>query len=200
MMRHSEAIASVCQICKQEDFYADMHRLVFEVILALKSNGSPVEPRSVYEQLKTSRLLERLGDTQGAAALALSELWDAAALPATVHYYANIVREYAARRELIWTAHALAATAAGNAPIEELRQRREAVMSVDLRAPSAQANPLSAAGAKEDPFDAAQWRADIEEHAQKERHRRRRRQLKRLLFKLGSAKDAFPELWEDLLA
>lgn len=78
------------------DFYRGAHKVIHEAILAIVRDGRPVDATLVLAQLMDSGLLDKAG---GGAYL--HTVMAACPTPASVGYYAGIVRGHAVRRRLI---------------------------------------------------------------------------------------------------
>lgn len=81
-----------------DDFYREVHGLIYQAVRELFDRGEPVDLITVSEALKQAGALEKVG---GAAYL--SELTDAVATSANVGHYAGIIRDRATLRRLIAT-------------------------------------------------------------------------------------------------
>jgi replicative DNA helicase len=96
----------VADVVRQEDFYRPDHRLVFEGIGALASNGKPCDVVTVSEYL------ERVGRLTDAGGLAyLGTLARDTPTAANVRAYAQIVRERSLLRQLIKVGSEIASSA-----------------------------------------------------------------------------------------
>ena len=89
-------IDSVLPIVQAGDFYVDAHRILFEHLVALCFLGEPIDPILLIHYLKTAGDFEAVG---GAAAIA--EIAQSVPVAAHAVYYAEIVRDKAARRRII---------------------------------------------------------------------------------------------------
>jgi replicative DNA helicase len=78
-----------------EDFYRDRHRTIFDAIMKLKEDGSPVDVLTVSEMLSQRGELDRVGGRDVVASLA-------ATVPAAgnARHYAHIVKQNALMRRL----------------------------------------------------------------------------------------------------
>src|SRR5436305_11170876 len=85
MLKENTKIDEVLQILRKEDFYADAHQKIFEVMVALNDQGGrPVDTVILAEELNRRGWLE---DTGGFGYVA--ELWDSIPTAANVEYYAR---------------------------------------------------------------------------------------------------------------
>lgn len=81
---------------KGEAFYLSQHRLIYNAVMDMLSNGRPVDVLTVSEKLKSEGTLEQVGGM-----MCLTELLDA--IPAATHaeYYLDIVRQKHVLREIV---------------------------------------------------------------------------------------------------
>ena len=96
MMLSGEAIASVVETLKAEDFYRPAHRRIFESILGIYARGEPIDAITTVEELKRHHEIEDVG-----GALSVYHLVEQVPTPASAGYYARIVAELALLRRLI---------------------------------------------------------------------------------------------------
>ena len=81
---------------RPEDFYRESHRLIYEAMLYLNENGTPVDLITVSELLKQQGTLEKAGGVAYLASLA-----EMVPTSANVEFYTRIVEEKALLRTLI---------------------------------------------------------------------------------------------------
>jgi len=91
-----EAIYRVMKTLRPEDFYREDHRHIYEAMLLLNENGSPVDLITVSEQLRQQGTLEKAGGVAYLASLA-----EMVPTSANVEFYTRIVEEKALLRTLI---------------------------------------------------------------------------------------------------
>jgi replicative DNA helicase len=96
MMLSGEAIATVVEAVKADDFYRPAHQRLFGAILSVYSRGEPVDAITVVEELKREHLLEGIGGP-----LYVYNLVESVPTPASAGYYARIVADNALLRRLI---------------------------------------------------------------------------------------------------
>ena len=96
LMIEKDAYASVADLLRDESFYVDQNRMVFQAIRELAGKDQPIDVLSVAEKLKTLGTLEQAG-----GALYLSELTRKVASTAHLRYHAQIVVQKATARDLI---------------------------------------------------------------------------------------------------
>jgi replicative DNA helicase len=99
MLMSRDAIETVVQTVRAEDFYRESHRRLFESVAGLYDRGEPVDMITLSNELKRTGDLERLGGVSGLAALV-----ERVPTAANVEYYATIVREKSVSRQLIHAA------------------------------------------------------------------------------------------------
>lgn len=105
MMIEKEAISKATELLKAEDFYRQDHRVVFDVIVGLFNQNSPVDMVTVTESLRKEGKLEDVGGIQF-----ISYLTNAVPTAANVTYHAKIVEEKSLLRQLINASTEIAAT------------------------------------------------------------------------------------------
>jgi replicative DNA helicase len=96
MMLSAEAIATVVETVKAEDFYRPSHQRIYGSILAVYGRGEPVDAITVVEELKREHLLDGVGGP-----LYVYNLVESVPTPASAGYYARIVADNALLRRLI---------------------------------------------------------------------------------------------------
>lgn len=98
MLIEKEAISTITEILKCEDFYREDHREIFEAITDLIEKAEPVDIITVSEQLKLRGSLDNVGGLDYLANIASS-------VPTTANakHYAMIVEEKSILRNLIRT-------------------------------------------------------------------------------------------------
>lgn len=96
MLRDNGVASEVVPILREENFYFDAHRKIYQGITTLIDKVMPADLVTLAEWLREQKFIEDVG---GYAYL--GELWDAAPTAANARYYAEIVREKAIVRNLI---------------------------------------------------------------------------------------------------
>lgn len=91
-----DALDEMAAILQPEDFYQDTHQIIWTALLAMREGGRPVDAVTLMDQLRADGQADRIG-----GATYLSHLARSVPTAANAMYYARIVRERAARRELI---------------------------------------------------------------------------------------------------
>jgi hypothetical protein len=90
----------------ESDFYGYEHRLIFAAICALITLGRPADVITVYEHLRGQGEAEEVGELPY-----LNSLAQYVPSAVNIRRYAEIVREHAARRELVAEAEAISSAA-----------------------------------------------------------------------------------------
>ena len=96
MILDKDAITTVSEILKSEDFYKEAHKEIFEAIIDLYNRDEPADLVTLSEELSQRGTLEALGGVSY-----LSDLSTSGILTSNAKYYANIVEEKALLRRLI---------------------------------------------------------------------------------------------------
>ena len=95
MMIDQNAVDTVSEILKPEDFYRISHRIIYQSMLSLRAKGQPVDLVTVLEELKHWNKLEDVGGVSFITMLAAI-----APTAANVKWHAEIVADKAERRQL----------------------------------------------------------------------------------------------------
>lgn len=115
------SIDDVATMVTPEHFYRPAHALIYSTILELWRYDKPVDVVLLNEELTRRNVLEQVGGTA-----ALAELTEAVPTAANAPYYAKIIRDHAARRDLIRvTAEVQKDAFDVSSPTEELLDRTE---------------------------------------------------------------------------
>ncbi len=96
LMLEKDALTTVIEILKPENFYKEAHQLVYESILELFDNSEPVDLLTVTNQLRKNGNIEKVGGTYF-----ISGLTQRVNSAANIEFHARIVAEQAIKRELI---------------------------------------------------------------------------------------------------
>src|SRR3989337_3449650 len=90
------AINQVLEILTTEDFYRESHRKIFEAMIELDKNSSPIDIRTLFDSLKSQgQLLEEVGGSSY-----LTYLTELVPSTANVSYYARLVKEKEIERKI----------------------------------------------------------------------------------------------------
>jgi len=98
MLMHHTAIDNVCEIVTSGDFYNPRHGVIFDAIVALHNDGTPVDAVTLVAYLVDAGILGKVGGGPY-----VQELLNAVPTAANASYYARIVSERAQLRRLIET-------------------------------------------------------------------------------------------------
>lgn len=93
---NNEALNDVIEILSPDDFYKESHRHLFEAMIGLYEEDSPIDMITVSEHLKRNKLLDKAGGVDY-----LASLIDAVSTSAGITYHARIVRDLSIKRHLI---------------------------------------------------------------------------------------------------
>ena len=96
MMLSAEAIATVVEAVKTDDFYRPAHQRVYRAMLGIYGRGEPVDAITVVEELKRTQDLDFVG-----GALSIANLVEQVPSPSSAAYYAKIVADHSLLRRLI---------------------------------------------------------------------------------------------------
>ncbi len=135
LLQKAGAIHDVLDTLRAESFYAEKHRLIFDVMRDLAAKGDPIDLVAVSQRLSDQGTLERVG---GRAYLA--ELMSETAAPGNFPHYADLVSRKHLMRALIDTAHEITEAA--------FDESREAVHVLDEAEKSIMAIGTASAGHK----------------------------------------------------
>jgi len=97
-----DAIISVAEFLESDHFYIDKHREIYESILKLFEERSPIDVLTVSEALRKKKSLKRTGGSGY-----LTELVNRVPTAAHVEHYAKIVKDQALKRSLMTVASRL---------------------------------------------------------------------------------------------
>ena len=106
MMIDRNAVDTVSEILKPEDFYRIAHRIVYQAMLSLRAKGQPVDLVTVLEELKHWNKLDDVGGVGFITMLA-----SIAPTAANVKWHAQIVADKALRRQMAESCTEIAALA-----------------------------------------------------------------------------------------
>lgn len=96
MLIERPALEKAAEILKPEDFYRDVHRHIFEAMLALAAQDEPVDLITLQEELTSRGQFEAVGGF-----LYLQNLMDAPSTAANIEYYSKLVEEKSILRRLL---------------------------------------------------------------------------------------------------
>jgi replicative DNA helicase len=104
MLLDREAIEIAVDILRGDDFYSSQHRLIFNAIVTLYGQATPVDSVTITEYLKSHGEIEKSGGV-----LYISSLLDEVPTSANIEYYAKIVEQKSLLRKLISAASSIIA-------------------------------------------------------------------------------------------
>jgi len=96
LMLEKDALSTVIDILKPENFYKDAHTEIYTAIVELFNNAEPVDMRTVAARLRKNGKLEFVGGSYY-----IAELTSKVSSAANIEYHARVVIEMAIKRELI---------------------------------------------------------------------------------------------------
>ncbi len=96
---NKDTIETINDEVTEDMFYSDQNRLIFNAIIELYKNGSPVDLTTVKAELDKKKNLNEVGGISY-----LMEVIDSVVTTANLTYYIKILKEHAIRRNLINTA------------------------------------------------------------------------------------------------
>lgn len=96
MLVSPPAIAEVADLLEPEHFHFHQNRVLYRAMLELDRRGTPIEPVTLSDHLRSSGEFDSMG---GIAYLA--QLWDYVPSAANIEYHARIVLRHATRRRLM---------------------------------------------------------------------------------------------------
>lgn len=100
LLLDGEAINSVVDILREEDFYKKEHKEIYSAVLTLFSSQKPIDTLSVANSLKEHHRLEEIGGNSY-----LTSLVNSVPTSSNAFYYAEIVRKKKILRDLISVSH-----------------------------------------------------------------------------------------------
>jgi len=96
MILDNSVISTIAAQLRPDDFYGEPHQHIFETIVNLRDENSPVDLVSLSEALRRNKWLVSAGGSEY-----LTQLLDAVPTSANAQHYATIVKEHSMRRQLI---------------------------------------------------------------------------------------------------
>ena len=106
MLIKKEAIIEVQEILRPDDFYREIHRIVYEAMVRLQNNDEAVDLVTLTEELRKTDMLDNVGGLGF-----ITQLANIVGTAANVSYHAKIVKEKAELRNLINVATEIAGKA-----------------------------------------------------------------------------------------
>mgnify|MGYP001596582931 CR=1 FL=1 len=102
LLLDKDAVIAIVEFLKGEHFYDDRHKEIFEAILSLYEDRTPVDFLTVSERLKKRKRLKMIGGSSY-----LAELANKVPTAAHVEHYGKIVKDLATKRALMSAASKL---------------------------------------------------------------------------------------------
>ena len=118
MLTDKDAVISAIEVLKQEDFYREDNKAIYQAILNLYNRAEPIDIITVKSELETMGKFEQVGGLEY-----LAELPDKVPTTANAIKYIKIVKEKATLRDLIKTANEIIEL--GYDPTEEVEDIME---------------------------------------------------------------------------
>ena len=95
MLIERDAVIKALDLVKEEDFYREVHKLIFGAIREISDNQS-VESVTVNERLKNNKMYIEAGGSKY-----LAGLIDKVKTAANVEYYADIIKDKSILRQIV---------------------------------------------------------------------------------------------------
>ena len=108
-MLSKDALGSVIEILKPEDFFDINNKIAYEILISMYMADKPIDFVTISEEFKARGVFDRLGGQPF-----IAELIDDISVMANVTYHAGIVREHSIRRKLIEAGNRIVALAYQN--------------------------------------------------------------------------------------
>jgi replicative DNA helicase len=96
LMLEKDALSTVVEILKPENFYLETHKEIYSAVMDLFNTNEPIDMRTVVNQLRKTGKLEVVG-----GAYYIAELTSKVSTAANIEYHARIILEMSIKRELI---------------------------------------------------------------------------------------------------
>ena len=96
LLLDKDAVIAVAEFLLAEDFYDERHNEIYEAILTLYEERSPVDVLTVAEKLKKNKNLKKIG-----GASYLTNIVNKVPTAAHVEHYGKIVKDLAVKRALM---------------------------------------------------------------------------------------------------
>ena len=106
MMIRKEAIIEVQEILQPDDFYREIHRIIYEAMIKLQNDDEAVDLVTLTEELRKENMLDQVGGLSF-----ITQLANVVGTSANIGYHAKIVKEKAELRNLIDVATEIASKA-----------------------------------------------------------------------------------------
>lgn len=117
-----DAVIAVAEFLESWHFYEDRHQKIYDAVVALYQNRTPIDVLTVSEYLKSKKELKDIG-----GATYLGELVNRVPTAAHVEHYAKIVKDLASKRSIMSVAsHLFEMASDEGVPTGELMDKAEA--------------------------------------------------------------------------
>ena len=122
LLMDRDSVARAVEIVSADDFYRELHKKIFKVVLKLFDKGEPIDIVTVAEELRRAGQLEEVGGSEY-----LSALIEACPSSANVEAYGKVVQEKSILRQLLKASDEIAGMAynAGETEVDQLVDRSE---------------------------------------------------------------------------
>jgi replicative DNA helicase len=139
MIIEREAISKAMEELRPEDFYRDVHRMIYQSMVSLFDRNEPVDLITVSEDLRQKDQLDKVGGLSY-----LTTLASIVPTAANIYYYARIVAEKALLRQLIHAATEIAATSyeAAEDVANILDQAEKSILAISQRTSNQAFSPI----------------------------------------------------------
>jgi replicative DNA helicase len=115
LLLDKKAIVKIADILHADDFYRDVHKIIYQTMLELFEKNEPIDIMSVSNRLEERDLLEKIGSSSY-----LTDLVNSVPTAANVVHYAKIVQKKKMLRDLIEAAHGI--TQSSYQEVEEIER------------------------------------------------------------------------------
>ena len=102
LLLDKDAIIAIAEFLGPDDFYDERHKNIYEAVLKLYEERTPIDVLTISEQLKTKKILKKVG-----GATYLVNLANKVPTAAHVEHYGKIVKDAATKRSLMKAASRL---------------------------------------------------------------------------------------------
>ena len=96
IIRNNESIIKILDTLRNNDFYRSSHQKIFPAMVSLFEKSEPIDLLTLSDRLRKNGDLEAVGGVEY-----LSQVEEAMPTPTAISYYARIVKEKCAKRELL---------------------------------------------------------------------------------------------------
>ena len=125
MLMERDAVARAIELVSREDFYRELHKKIYAVIVTLWSKGEPIDIVTVAEELRRIGQLEDVGGSEY-----LFALFGQCPSSANIEAYAKVVQEKSILRQLLKAADAISGMAYGEeSEVGDVLERAQEVMT-----------------------------------------------------------------------